>query len=90
LDITPEQHAEEEEPIVTTRRRQLLSPSLLRRIVIGVVALMILPYVLVILYALPFIHPISTLMLADLLTLRGYDRHWSASTRFRRTSCDRS
>ncbi len=76
LDITPEQHVEEEEPVVTERRRPMVSPTLLRRVVVGLVALIVLPYALVILYVLPFIHPVSTLMLADLLTFRGYDRRW--------------
>jgi len=76
LDITPEQHAEEDEPAVTTRRRRLFTPLVIRRALLGLLALVLLPYALVILYALPFIHPISTLMLSDLVTLRGYDRRW--------------
>jgi monofunctional biosynthetic peptidoglycan transglycosylase len=76
LDITPEQHAEEEEPVVTEGRRRRLAPSLVRRVLIVVAALLLLPYVLVVLYALPFIHPVSTLMLTDLITFRGYDRRW--------------
>jgi monofunctional biosynthetic peptidoglycan transglycosylase len=35
-----------------------------------------LPYVLIFIYLLPFIHPVSTLMLRDLVLLRGYDRQW--------------
>ncbi|RWX75208.1 monofunctional biosynthetic peptidoglycan transglycosylase [Neorhizobium lilium] len=61
---------------MTERRRQLFSPSLIRRILIGVVALVLLPYLLIIFYVLPFIHPISTLMVADLVSFRGYDRRW--------------
>jgi monofunctional biosynthetic peptidoglycan transglycosylase len=76
LDIAPEQHAEEEEPIVAERRRAPFLPLVARRILIGVAALLVLPYALIILYALPFIHPVSTLMLANLVTLRGYDRQW--------------
>lgn len=76
MDITPEQHAEEDEPAVTTRRRRLFTPLVIRRALLGLLALVLLPYALVILYALPFIHPISTLMLSDLVTLRGYDRRW--------------
>lgn len=34
------------------------------------------PVALTLLYALPFVHPVSTLMLADLVTLDGYDRRW--------------
>ena len=39
-------------------------------------AFLLLPYVLVLLYALPFVRPVSTLMLADLALFRGYDRQW--------------
>ncbi len=34
------------------------------------------PAVLSILYLLPFVHPVSTLMLKDLVTVQGYDRQW--------------
>ena len=40
------------------------------------IALLVMPYVLILLYALPFVHPVSTLMLWDLVTLQGYDRRW--------------
>lgn len=49
---------------------------MLKRIVLAVLAVMLFPYVLILLYLLPFIHPVSTLMLRDLLLLRGYDRRW--------------
>jgi monofunctional biosynthetic peptidoglycan transglycosylase len=52
------------------------SRSIMVRILLAIVALAILPYVLVFLYLLPFIHPVSTLMLRDLVLLRGYDRQW--------------
>ncbi|PWK76381.1 monofunctional biosynthetic peptidoglycan transglycosylase [Aminobacter sp. AP02] len=35
-----------------------------------------LPIVLTILYLPPFVRPISTLMIKDLITLQGYDRQW--------------
>jgi Membrane carboxypeptidase (penicillin-binding protein) len=35
-----------------------------------------IPLVLSILYRPGFIHPVSTLMLADLVALKGYDRRW--------------
>jgi len=44
------------------------------RIALALAALVILPYVLIVLYLLPFVHPVSTLMLRDLVLLRGYDR----------------
>ncbi|TCU23832.1 monofunctional biosynthetic peptidoglycan transglycosylase [Rhizobium azibense] len=46
------------------------------RIVLGLAGLLILPYVLIFVYLIPFIHPVSTLMLHDLVLLRGYDRRW--------------
>ncbi len=49
---------------------------MLKRIVLAVLAVLLLPYVLIFLYLLPFIHPVSTLMLRDLVLLRGYDRRW--------------
>ncbi len=36
----------------------------------------LVPAVLTFLYLPPFVHPISTLMLKDLVTLQGYDRRW--------------
>ncbi|KQV20375.1 monofunctional biosynthetic peptidoglycan transglycosylase [Rhizobium sp. Root1203] len=50
--------------------------SIMTRIVLAIAALLVLPYVLIFLYLLPFIHPVSTLMLRDLVLLRGYDRQW--------------
>lgn len=37
---------------------------------------MVVPYGLTVLYRLDAIHPVSTLMLRDLVLLRGYDRQW--------------
>jgi monofunctional biosynthetic peptidoglycan transglycosylase len=50
----------------------------LRRIFLGLVVLGAIPAVLTFLYALPFVHPISTLMWKDLITFNGYDRRWVA------------
>lgn len=50
----------------------------MRRALIGLVVLACLPFVLTLLYLLPFIHPVSTLMLKDLATFSGYDRQWVA------------
>lgn len=52
--------------------------SLLRRIFLVGLVLLVLPYLLIPVYALPFMRPVSTLMIADLLTFRGYDRQWVA------------
>ena len=48
----------------------------LRRVLRIAIILMLLPVVLTILYIPSFVHPVSTLMLKDLVTLQGYDRHW--------------
>jgi monofunctional biosynthetic peptidoglycan transglycosylase len=48
----------------------------LRRAAIALVVLVAAPFVLTLLYLIPFLHPVSTLMLKDLATLRGYDRQW--------------
>jgi monofunctional biosynthetic peptidoglycan transglycosylase len=40
------------------------------------VVLLVLPYLLIPVYALPFTRPVSTLMLSELFLLRGYDRQW--------------
>ncbi len=80
LDITPEQHAPEhhiqEEPVRAGWRNRLLSRGFIRRIVLIVIAILVLPYLLVFVYALPFTRPVSTLMLSELLLFRGYDRRW--------------
>lgn len=51
---------------------------LLRRVVIVLAVLALIPAGLTILYKVPFIHPVSTLMLRDLATLEGYDRRWKS------------
>ena len=48
----------------------------MRRVVLGMIVLALAPFVLTLLYFIPFIHPVSTLMLKDLVTFRGYDRQW--------------
>ena len=48
----------------------------LRRIGIALAVLALTPVVLTMLYAVPVVHPVSTLMVADLATFRGYDRRW--------------
>lgn len=50
----------------------------LRRAVLIAVGVLVAPYVLIVLYTPFFIRPISTLMVADLVTLQGYDRRWVA------------
>jgi monofunctional biosynthetic peptidoglycan transglycosylase len=48
----------------------------LRTIGKWIIGLAVLPYVLILVYKLDFVHPVSTLMLWDLATLKGYDRQW--------------
>ncbi|MFN3549354.1 MAG: biosynthetic peptidoglycan transglycosylase [Mesorhizobium sp.] len=50
--------------------------SILRRGGLALLALSLLPVVLTFLSLLPFVHPVSTLMLRDLVMLRGYERQW--------------
>ncbi|TDK34396.1 monofunctional biosynthetic peptidoglycan transglycosylase [Rhizobium deserti] len=76
LDITPEQHAEEEPAPAVRRRPFSFRGATIRRILMALVALILLPYLLVLVYALPFTRPVSTLMLSELVLLRGYDRRW--------------
>lgn len=78
LDVSSDQQQSEEDeappmaspkPDWRIRERLLLAAK-----IVG--AFLLLPYVLVLLYALPFLRPVSTLMLADLALFRGYDRQW--------------
>jgi len=73
LDIAPQTEESVEAPV---RRRWVGDRQVLKRIVLAVLAVLLFPYVLILLYLLPFIHPVSTLMLRDLVLLRGYDRRW--------------
>lgn len=50
----------------------------LRRIVKTMIIVAFIPIILTILYIPSFVHPISTLMLGDLATFKGYDRQWVA------------
>ncbi len=47
-----------------------------KRVLLALVALAAVPILLTVVYLPRFVHPISTLMLADLLTLKGYERQW--------------
>lgn len=62
----------------TSRRRgRSLLRCWLRRLVAVFLVLILLPFGLTFLYRAPSVHPVSTLMLADLATFRGYDRRWT-------------
>lgn len=73
-------------PIKTSRSgtRTVAPPrrSVLRRLISWalflIVVVFFLPYMLIPLYSLPQIHPVSTLMLGETLSGRSYDRQWVA------------
>lgn len=48
----------------------------LKRAAIVVLVLVFLPIALTVVYRIPAVHPVSTLMAKDLVTLQGYDRRW--------------
>ncbi|WP_034816057.1 monofunctional biosynthetic peptidoglycan transglycosylase [Ensifer sp. BR816] len=78
MDIVPEEREEGELP---ARRWSVLRRTWRtrrQRFVLAVLSLLLLPYLLIIVYLPGFIHPVSTLMLRDLVLLRGYDRQWVA------------
>ena len=52
--------------------------SWVRRVILTLLVLAMVPVVLTLLYLVPFVHPVSTLMLKDLATFSGYDRRWVA------------
>ncbi|MBB6485517.1 monofunctional biosynthetic peptidoglycan transglycosylase [Rhizobium lusitanum] len=76
LDISTDNEEEAEVP----RRSSLLARFRVRplwqRIVLVVIGLFLLPYLFILFYVLPFIHPVSTLMIGDAVTFQGYDRRW--------------
>jgi monofunctional biosynthetic peptidoglycan transglycosylase len=76
LDISTENEEEAEAPPRRGRLSWLWGRPIWQRVILFILAILVLPYVLIPLYALPFVHPISTLMLRDLATFRGYDRQW--------------
>jgi monofunctional glycosyltransferase len=78
VDIVPESREEKDVPTSRARGWGEALRWRWRQILLIAVAIAILPYLLIVLYAPGFIHPISTLMLRDLLLLRGYDRQWVA------------
>lgn len=75
MDVAPEGRAEEGDAELSRSRRTSFAGPLRRLVLIGLV-LLIAPYVLILLYTPFFVRPISTLMVADLVLLQGYDRRW--------------
>ena len=49
----------------------------IKRLLTWAVVIVVAPYVLILVYAVDFVRPVSTLMLWDLATFRGYDRRWA-------------
>ncbi len=60
------------------RSRRLGLGVWVRRAVTAAIAVLLIPVGLTLLYLPPFVHPVSTLMVSDLASLRGYDRRWVA------------
>ncbi|MCA1441845.1 monofunctional biosynthetic peptidoglycan transglycosylase [Ensifer sp. IC4062] len=73
VDVVPEAL---EEGKMSANRGSAAWRTRFRRLFLAVLALFVLPYVLIVFYALDFVRPISTLMLRDLVLLRGFDRQW--------------
>ncbi|RVM74709.1 monofunctional biosynthetic peptidoglycan transglycosylase, partial [Sinorhizobium meliloti] len=76
VEIVSEEREEAELPAGRWTATRRTWRSRRRRLVFIVLSVLILPYALIGLYLLEFIHPVSTLMLRDLVLLRGYDRQW--------------
>jgi len=77
LDISTENEDQEADvPPVPRRWAWFRDRPIWQRAVIVLLAVLLVPYLLIFFYVLPFIHPVSTLMLRDVATLRGYDRRW--------------
>ena len=62
--------------VPVSRRRRSRFGRILRRVILLAIFLLAAPYLLILLYALPAVHPVSTLILADLARFRGYERQW--------------
>ncbi|NTF33238.1 monofunctional biosynthetic peptidoglycan transglycosylase [Rhizobium skierniewicense] len=76
MSSTPDSETDHETLVESERKPDVDVRSLVKRILLFILALLVLPYLLIVLYALPFMRPVSTLMLADLVTFQGYDRRW--------------
>lgn len=76
LSSMPDSETDEEALAQGESRPKVDVQSLLRRAALIVIALLVLPYLLIPVYALPFMRPVSTLMIADLVRFQGYDRRW--------------
>lgn len=52
------------------------------RLVAAAIAIGLLPAAITLAYLPPSVHPLSTLMMKDLVTLQGYDRRWTPLDQF--------
>ncbi|WP_425356456.1 monofunctional biosynthetic peptidoglycan transglycosylase [Xaviernesmea rhizosphaerae] len=79
MENAPERQGEREESGMAqggTRAPSGLRRAL-RRIALVLLVLLVAPYGLILLYAPGFVHPVSTLMLRDVVLRGGYDRQWT-------------
>ena len=60
-----------------TRRRRGRVRRWFGRLVLLLLIIALLPLGLTLLYRIPAVHPVSTLMLVDVVTLAGYERKWT-------------
>ncbi|QLF68706.1 monofunctional biosynthetic peptidoglycan transglycosylase [Peteryoungia desertarenae] len=67
---------ERDGPINGYRKRSAGGARWFRRIAGLLLFVLLAPYLLILLYRIELIRPVSTPMLADLVMLRGYDRQW--------------
>ena len=63
-------------PAAVTTAVETPMERLLKRVLKWLVMIALAPFALILLYAVDFVRPVSTLMVWDLVTLRGYDRQW--------------
>lgn len=56
--------------------RRSRARRLLRRVLILALAIGLMPLALALVYKIPGVHPVSTLMMRDAVLLTGYDRRW--------------
>lgn len=73
VEVEPEMRRSRGKPA----RRRSRAIVWLRRIVLLFFVLGLLPALLTLAYLPPAVHPLSTLMMKDIVTLRGYDRRWT-------------
>lgn len=76
LALEPTEEQSEAVPVKRSLARFWPSRQTWRRMIQIAIILLVLPYLLIVLYWPPFVHPVSTLMLGDLVTFQGYDRRW--------------